>query len=906
MYTLIVSLEMIMPRKAAVFPSNTDCRSDADSESDRATLLCTLLASLGWQLVKTRWNDGTPSGETGILHLLAFEKSADELIPGIRRPWFVLCISDAPLAKRDIADYINASWNMDLPVLVIQESQSVQVYSCSGRCCNQDPSPDISLDVSGDTGFSKTLADLFSLHEPEGTGFWRYIARRYASCDEGGIRSVEQSLLRTLESWSDHLARKIRLSSPLVSACDLDSCVIKVVLQLFWDKTIHETDGEGELLDTALPAGYTMPEESAQLSPPDFCLLKRELHAKGLLDTEFYFSLIPIPRIVSAFHGFLKQRSRADMAGLSLPPDSVVDYCLGQAAGWKGSRPGEHGAILDPACGCGLFLSRLPPILLSCPVSGETILPERSGGTPESSELIIPCRPDLALAGRKLSGNEALDIAGILRGADPDRVAVDVCRYVLALVLREITQKADWIKISGDLAETLQNNIVTGDVLIGDDFGRVVEWKFPRQSPPGLKDNHGMQGFPDKMTCMEDVNVITGFFNVSGSRIPGEDRHYLHTRYDTFHRKACPASCLIERSFELLSPGGALIAVLPGEWLRSDSFRSTRSLLSKNRIHSIIGISFRLEKPNRNPQYSIIAASPMPPGRETRIARVLASPYESLDQSIHSGTFTLPQDKLGPGGWSLIDMRIAGLERKIRSGRPSLDEYVMGGIFFGDLTDEHYDALLSRGEVGILQMRHPGETILVHSFVSGESISRYGTLTADRFLPAEPVPGSSARETGLDYNPVHGPKLFVSAGQRGISCTIDEGGFLAGPRVIVIPGDDLYLLAVLNSRISSFYLDRLRSHHPDRDILSLIRALPVHVVDLGDRDEHMLYERIVADVRRLLSLNSGIGHDHERVGEIRAQAHEIDQEIDTIVSRLYGLSDEEIQAMKRSSTDFTR
>jgi hypothetical protein len=906
MYTLIVSLEMIMPRKAAIFPPHINSGSDAHSRSDCASPLCNLLASLGWRLVKTRWNHGTHSGETGILHLLAFEESADELVPGIRRPWFVLCISEAPLAKRDIADYINASWNMDLPVLVIQESQSVQVYICVGRCCNQDPSPDISLHVSGDTGFSKTLADLFSLHETERTGFFRYIARRHASREEGGIRSVEQSLFRTLESWRDHLARKIRLSSPLVSAGDLDSCVIKVVLQLFWDKTVHETDGEGIMLDHALPAWFTLSEETPRFSPPDFCLLKRELVAKGLLDTEFFLSLIPIPRIVSAFHGLLKERSRADMAGLSLPPDSVVDYCLGQVAGWKGSRPDEHGAILDPACGCGLFLSRLPPILLSCPVPGESGESERSGGTPVSSELIIPCRPDLALADRNLSGNEALDIAGILKGADPDPVAVDVCRCMLALVLREITQKADWTKISGDLAKTLQNNIVTGDVLIGDDFGRVVGWKFPRQSPPGLKDNPVMRGFPDNMACMRDVNVITGFFNVSGSRIPGEDRHYLHTRYDTFHRKACPASCLIERSFELLSPGGALIAVLPGEWLRSDSFRSTRSLLSKNRIHSIIGISFRLEKPNRNPQYSIIAASPMPPGRETRIARVLASPYESLDQSIHSGTFTLPQDKLGPGGWSLIDMRIARLERKIRGGRPSLDEYVMGRIFSGELTDEHYDALLSRGDVGILQMRHPRETILLHPFVSGESISRYGTLTADRFLPAKPVPGSSDQETGLDYNPVHGPKLFVSARQRGISCTIDEGGFLAGPRVIVIPGDDLFLLAVLNSRILSFYLNRLRSHHPDRDILSLIRALPVHVVDLGDRDEHTLYDRIVADVRQLLFLNGALGHDHERVGEIRAQAQEIDQEIDTIVSRLYGLSDEEIQAMKRSSTVFPR
>lgn len=901
MYTLIVPLEMIMPRKAARFPSPMNSRSDCDSESDLATLLCNLLANLGWQLVKTRWDNGTSSGEAGILHLLAFEKDADDRFFGIRRPWFVLCICQGPLAKTDIADYINASWNMDFPVLVIQEAQSVHVYSCAGRCLKQEPIPDLSLDLSVGTGFSKTLENLFSLHEPEGTGFWRYIARRYASCDERGIENVEGSLLRTLESWRDHLARTIRLSSPFISAGDLDSYIIKGVLQLFWDKTIHETDGEGELLDTALPAGYTMPEESVQLSPPDFCLLKRELVAKGLLDTEFYFSLIPIPRIVSAFHGLLKQRSRAEMTELSLPPDSVVDYCLGQIARWKVTRPGEQKAILDPACRCGLFVSRLPPILLSCPVSGETILPETSGKTPVS--MTLPCRPDLALIGRTLPGNEALDIARMLKGADHDPRAVDVCRCMLALVLREMTRKTDWTEISGDLAEILQKNIVTGDILIGDDFGRVVEWKFPQQSPPGLKDTPGMPGFPDKMTCMGDIDVITGFFTLSGSRMPKEHRHYLHTRYYTFHRNSCPASCLIERSFELLCPGGALITVLPGEWLRSDSFRSTRSLLSKNRIHSIIGISFRLEKPNGNPQYSILAASPIPPGRETRIARVVASPYGSLDQSIQSGTFSLPQDILGPGGWSLIDMRIARLERKMRSGRPSLAEYAMDRIYSGDLTEENYATLLSRREVGILQMRNPQKTILLYPSVSRESISRYGALRADRFLPAEPVPGSSDQETRVDCNPVAGPKLFVSAGQGGICGTLDRGGFLAGPRVLVIPGDDLFLLAVLNSRISSFYLNRLQSHHPDKDILSLVRTMPIHVVDLGDRDEQILYQRIVTAVIQMLSLNDALGHDHQREGEIRARVHEIDQEIDSLFYRLYGLSDEEIRVMMPSSGD---
>jgi len=901
-----------MLKKGTPFSNHIYSRSNRDTGLYGTDLVYELFHELGWQLIKFHWSDMSGSDERGILHFLAFEKCGKDQLQGIRKPWFIVLISKDPPSKADLAHYINVSWNMDFPILVVQEQQSLLLFDCCGKCTRGDPVPDVSLNICGDEGFSKRFISLFSLHEPERAGFWRQIANRYDFCDESGIERVEWSLLRILESWSDVLARKIQLASPLITADDLDSSVIKGVLHLFWYKTVHENHGGRELLKTAPPAWTLFSEDvSTPFAPdrglyPDFWLLKRELEEKGILDTDFYFSLIPIPRIVSAFNELVKRRLRAEVAGACLPPDNAVDYCLGQVVRWRDSHPDEQMTILDPACGCGLFMSRLLSILLL----QKTHRVKLSHGTAETSpageELILPCRPDFALIHNRHipSGDEALETVRMLYGTDPGSSAVDVCRCMLALVIREMTLDMDWTELCGHLAEILQENIIPGDIQIGDDFCRVVEWKFPGLYSQRLTDHPGISGFHEKESRKGDFGIVTGFLGVSGSRMPKVHRHYLQTRYSAFHRDSVPASCLIERSFELLRPVGACFFVLPGGWLRSNAFRATRKLLSKNRIQSITDLSFLFKKQKEDFHYSILSASPTPPEGEVRVARVRGPPYGSLDHAVHSRTFSMPQDMLGPGGWSLIDRRLARLEKKIRNGRPSLDEYVMGRIYTGDLPGERYDDLLSRKEVGILQMRYPEETFLLYPFISEKSVSRYGTLRTDRFLLVDPAVFSSDQKTPLHCTPYQGPKLVIGAQQDGISCTFDRGGFLAGHQVLLIPGEDLFLLGVLNSRISSFYMDLLHFRHPDVDTLPLIRRLPVHVVDLGDRDEHSLYNRIVAAVIRMLRLNNSLEHDHGKDDEIRALIEEIDQEIDTLCFSLYDLSFEDIQVMRSSSGEF--
>ena len=903
-----------MPRQD--LPNEKDIRSRTDrleglSPADR---LHERFRKLGWRLEKFRWRNGTDTEENVITHFLAFEAGERDPPYYIRKPWFVVCISKDPIPPADLLKKINLSWNMDYPILVILERDSLLVFDCTGKYPRSDPAPDITLDVSDSEELEKRLYTLFSLHEPEHGGFWRYIAGRYDSRDGLLIENVETSLQQILESWRGVLKRRIQAACPLIGPSELDSSVMEAILWLFWDKTTRERYAGQELSEITqltwieLPEGSSFPFPSGIKSSPDFYLLKKEIEEKGLMDTGFFFSLIPFPRIVSAFHQLLKGKMRRQMAGISLPPETAVDNCLRQAVRWQESNPDERRTILDPVCGCGLFMSCLLPILASQTVDRKERAHDKEEQFPVHGELTLPCRPDFAFFHTNpiISKKEALRMVKGLYGADPDPLAVYVCRCILALIFSEMAGESEWTEISGQMAEKLQENIITGDILIGPDFASVVEWKFPGLHRQEEMENDGISRFLERMTEWKDFGVITGFFNISGTRMPKIHRHYLQTRYSVFHRDSLPASCLIERAFELLHPGGACFLMLPGGWLRSNAFRAMRVLLSKNRIHSIIDLSFEFTKPMEDSHYSILAASPSPPDGDVKIARVRTPLYTSLTSPIRKRTFSMPQEMLGPGGWSLVDRRLARLERKIRNSRPSLDEYVMGHTYSGDLPDGTYGALLSRKQVNTLQKANPKEAILLHPFISGESVSRYGSPKATGFLPLHTPLSSSDPDNRLYSIPDKDPKLVIGAGQEGISCTFDRGGFLSGPRVLMVPGEDFFLLGVLNSRIMSFYIARLRFHHPTAGILSLVRRLPIHVVDLADRDEVSFYKRIVAAVKRIMFLNELLENKGGDERMIHASIADMDLEIDRLCFRLYNLSDDEIRIILSYSEESTR
>jgi len=896
--------------------------SDPYTEMLLADICRELFGELSWHLKEFRWGERAGEGAVGTLHYLAFEAVGENANPvtDVRKPWFMVCVSEISLSGADLSERLFASWNMDFPVLVTLDRTSLSVFDCTGRSDQGRSTPDISLDLRFSEEFREKLYSTFSLQEPERTGFWRYIARRYDLRDTGEMEGVDKCLLRTLESWREVLARRINLAHPLMDPDELNLYVMKVLLRLLWEQTVRETragvdPGNGNpgsgIFPPAKPAFPFLTDRCPALDEDE---LIRELDEKGLLDNKFFFSWIPFPRIVSAFHELLKTRIRLDqglqsrigrnqMEEIALPLDSTVDLCIGEVARWQDGRPDESPAILDPVCGCGLFLSRLPAILLAKSMgrqSGANDPVKRLSGL---VEIIVPCRPDFTFFHdtRVLSEEEAVQIAGELYGVEPDPLAAEVCRLILALVLQELAEEDVGNEIIPRIADILRANVICGDILIGDDFRRVVEWRFPGQTTQHEATKFEISGFLHRLMNRGGFTAVTGFFGISGKRMRRIHRHYLQTRYAVFHRDSAPLSCLVERAFELLRPGGTCCVVLPGGWLRLNVFRAMRAMLAGNRIHSISDVSYLFLPPERDSHYSILMASPAPPGGEVKIARGRAPPYGSLSHAMSSNTFSIPQDALGPGGWSLVDRRLSEMQKKIETGRPSLDEYVMGCIFPGTVSVDEYPALLSRTQVSVLQTDHPGQAILLQPYISGEQVSRYGVLKADRFLLQDSAFSHNGQENSLPMTPENGPKLIIGTGHDSILCTFDQGGFLAGPPVLLVPGDDLYLLGVLNSKISSFYIRRSLSRHPAIGISSVIRRIPIHVVDLGDRDEAFAYNRIVSAVKRMLSLNEDLNHYPEHEEEIRALIKKTDLEIERLCFQLYGLSDEDTRTILSSS-----
>jgi hypothetical protein len=127
----------------------------------------------------------------------------------------------------------------------------------------------------------------------------------------------------------------------------------------------------------------------------------------------------------------------------------------------------------------------------------------------------------------------------------------------------------------------------------------------------------------------------------------------------------------------------------------------------------------------------------------------------------------------------------------------------------------------------------------------------------------------------------------------------------------LIPRDDIledihYLLASLNSSVL-VYLHRLIAPPKGENFFEVktrvMGKLPIHRVNLAAPAEKKMHDRIVALVKKMLTLkgqSASVKTAHERTAMER-QIAATDREIDTLVYELYGLSDAEIRLVEEAT-----
>ena len=160
------------------------------------------------------------------------------------------------------------------------------------------------------------------------------------------------------------------------------------------------------------------------------------------------------------------------------------------------------------------------------------------------------------------------------------------------------------------------------------------------------------------------------------------------------------------------------------------------------------------------------------------------------------------------------------------------------------------------------------------------------------------------------YEEFEKPKILYPDIAKESRVSFDEKGLYFSNTVYFIPSNDLYLLAVLNSKLIFAYYKTIAAVLGDADKGGRLRwfkqdvlKLPIHRIDFGNPAEKSAYDEIVKLVEKVLALQKERQSvrredDLDRVRNLEREIVRVDEEIDKLVYVLYGLTEEEIKIVE--------
>jgi hypothetical protein len=321
---------------------------------------------------------------------------------------------------------------------------------------------------------------------------------------------------------------------------------------------------------------------------------------------------------------------------------------------------------------------------------------------------------------------------------------------------------------------------------------------------------------------------------------------------------------------------------------------------------------------------------------------------EALDlvELTRTGTVEVQFSSLGDSGWTLVGGVGQGLLAKLRGIGKPLGEYVDGKIYRGVLTGLNAAFVIDAATRDRLLAEDPRSAEVIKPFLLGRDIKRYQPLAAKQYLiftrrgvdiaayPAiekyleqfkerlMPKPKDwrgadwPGRKPGayewyeiqdtVDYwQEFEKPKIIVPAIVQKGSYIFDGEGFFSNDKTTIIAGDDLYLLGLLNSKVTDFFIHSVsstkRGGYYEYKPMYLVQV-PIRTIDPDNPADQTRHDEIVTLVEKTLRLHRELKEEAENEG-ISSEKHEqyklyisaTDRRIDALVYELYGLTEEEIR-----------
>jgi type I restriction-modification system DNA methylase subunit len=782
---------------------------------------------------------------------------------------------------------------------------------------------------------------------------------------------VNRQLFADLTEWRSELFRYLRPYNPQWSIEQIDQAVQRILDRLIFIRTCEDREIEPPLLRPLLRQWHEQDRRGdlvaelnrlfrefdatydTHLFAPHFCEeLKSEpasfeMVIQGLHDVPggygFYdFNAIDADVLGTIYEQYLghraqdpegkqvvDKRAKRKAQGIYYTPQFVVRYIVGQTLG-RLLQERDYGQarqvkVLDPACGSGSFLIEAFDVL-------DRYL---AGVRRQNAASAAGDIHDLARRMEILTGN--------LYGVDLDAQAVEIAR--LNLLLKAVNQRGELPRL---------DNIRQGNSLISG-TSEELEAAFGSN----WRDKHPFNWEEEFPQIMErgGFDVIVGNPPyVRAESLGQEFKAYTQSEFSTYASQADLYVYFIEQAHRLLKPDGYFGVIVSNKFVRSNYGKALREFLAtKTTLLELIDFG-------ELPVFQDAAAMPViiiTQNRPTQTQRFLYAPIKRLDfdllnQEVQRQGTQLDERALRGADWTLATDREQAIIDKMRQVGVALSEYadakVLRGVITG-LTEAFVIDCATRDRL-IAQDAKSAE--LIKPFVVGDDVRKYHINFRDRYLIRIPKgwtreksknarnawgwferhypaiakhlkPFEAAAEKRQDkgeywwelrecayYDEFEKPKIVYPDIAKESRVAFDTSGLYLANTIYFIPTDDLYLLALLNSKLIFSYFKRAAAVLGDPDKGGRLRwfrqdvlKLPIRRINFGDPADVARHDRMVALVEEMLRLQKEHAQaealKEDRRHDLARRIERLDTEIDALVYELYGLTEEEIKIVEETT-----
>jgi len=674
-------------------------------------------------------------------------------------------------------------------------------------------------------------------------------------------------------------------------------------------------------------------------SPYEFSVLGADI--LGHVYEQFLGKVI---RLTEGHRAKIEEKPEVRKAGgVYYTPTYIVDYIVKNTVGklCEGNTPRQIISlrILDPACGSGSFLLGVYQYLLNCHRDWY----QKDGVQKHSQEIYQGYGGQWYLTTRE----KKRILLNNIYGVDIDLQAVEVTKLSLLLKVLE-GENQDTLERQVKLFKEralpdLGSNIKCGNSLIGPDFYQAKQMSL-LDSDEAYRINafDWEKEFPEIMK-RGGFDVVIGNPPYVRQEGLGDAKAYFQSHYKSFRPTADLYVNFIERGLGLLKKTGLIGMIVSNKWLRAAYGKPLREFLSNNAsVLELIDLAGLPVFAKATVRTIILICSPAQRQRATirYLAPVPLDDFrtiktgEQLQEFAGERSVELPVSSLSSEGWSLSGQKTKHVIEKIRQVSVPLKIYLQRNPLFGIKTGLNEAFIIDHQTRKQLIAEDPKSSEIIKPLLTGRDVRRYDIRFANRYLiwsyigvPIERYPAifKHLKQFQIQlqkrwdkgnfwwelracdyYDKFEKPKIIYPDIATTCRFALDRGSYFSSNTTYFIPGDELYLLGILNSTLGQFYFSDVCAGLEGggstylRFFGQYLEEFPVRTIDTSNSSDKAQHDKMVRLVEQMLSFHKQLAtaKTPDEKTRIQRQTDATDHQIDYLVHELYGLTEKEIRIVE--------